>query len=90
MTLEVHEMLSKTIYANGKTIKSDSFYFSGQNFITQNNPYAKDKDTGYTATFEFKFVSQYSYCNYKEKFIDSLVKFCAVLIYFFVIWAFIS
>jgi hypothetical protein len=71
-------------------VTSNEFYFSGSSYSLTNSPYFNQTSVVFEALLTFEFGTAYSYCNYKASMIDALVKFCSILIYFFVIWAVIS
>jgi len=82
----VNELAEKEIMANGQAETLFSNYFS-ERTQAQNLPYAKDPEKGYDAVIVFYFDFQYNYNHRDASFIDGLVKFGTVLVYFFLIWA---
>jgi hypothetical protein len=58
--------------------------------MSTNSPFTNNTQMVFQAQIEFNFGTAYSYSSYKASMIDALVKFCSILIYFFVIWAICS
>ena len=64
-------------------------YYPGQNYVDAKNPNVEEENNGwdFNGIIEFQFQTQYSYCKFKSSFINGLVKWTSVLVYFFVIWS---
>lgn len=83
----INELVDNFISANGQQKSGYKSYFTEES-LSLNIPFQNQTDSGvtYEASINFQFNLQYQYNNYKASFIDALVKFGTVLVFYFIIW----